>query len=229
MKLIAHRGASLICRENTLESLVTAARMGADAVECDVQMTRDGEYVIYHDPTLERIAKDPRAVSESTLEEMSEILEKNAGYRPPTLRTLAEGYREKAPVLLDIAVKADAKFLAALESLPFPFIVGVSRMEDVALYRKLVPPERLLGFLPEPGLAMSFRKDGCGIIRLWENWLGDITPADIKRMAPGTEVWIMSNRNGNMDGSAESIARLKELGADGVLLNDVTLLPFVKG
>ena len=51
MKLIAHRGASLLCRENTLESLLTAVRYGADAVECDLSFrTADG--VLLNDITL---------------------------------------------------------------------------------------------------------------------------------------------------------------------------------
>ena len=42
------------------------------------------------------------------------------------------------------------------------------------------------------------------------------------------KVWIMFNRDGNMDGCAQSIERIKALGADGILMNDVTLLPCVK-
>ena len=228
MRLIAHRGASLLYRENTLDALVRAAQMGADAVECDVRKTRDGAYIIFHDPTLERIAGDSCAVADGTLEQIADILERKAGYRPLTLDGLAAGYRERAPVLLDIAIPADDAFLSALKELPFPYIVGVSRPEDVAAYRAIVPPERLLGFIPSPELAETFLRGGVGIIRLWEQWLDEVTPDDIRRVAPDVEVWIMSNRGGCMDGCAESIARMKALGADGVLLNDVTLLPCVK-
>ena len=38
----------------------------------------------------------------------------------------------------------------------------------------------------------------------------------------------MSDRDGNMDGCAQSVERIKALGADGILMNDVTLLPYVK-
>ena len=228
MKLIAHRGASLLYRENTLEALVCAARKGADAVECDIRKTLDGAYILFHDPTLERIAGDPCAVAENSLEAISDLLERKAGFRPPTLGDLAESYREDAPVLLDIAVPADEAFLSALKKLPFPFIVGVSRPEDVKAYRALVPSERLLGFIPSPEYAAPFLRDGAGIIRLWEHWLDSVTPADIRRIDPAAEVWIMSNRDGCMDGCAESVERMKALGADGVLMNDVSLLGCVK-
>lgn len=53
-KLIAHRGAPLSAPENTLTSLRTAKSLGAQWVECDVQLTRDKRAIIFHDNTLER-------------------------------------------------------------------------------------------------------------------------------------------------------------------------------
>ena len=228
MKLIAHRGASLLHRENTLESLICASQMGADAVECDVWKTADGKYIIFHDPTLDRIAGDGCVVAESTLTEISDILERKAGYRPITLDDLIAQYHEDTPILLDIGIPADEEFLSVLKRLPFPFIIGVSRPDDVAVYRSIVPSERLLGFMPSPDHAEAFLRDGVGIIRLWEHWLDSVTPDDIRRLSPDVEVYIMSNRDGCMDGCEASIDRMKTLGADGVLLNDITLLPYVK-
>lgn len=48
-KVWAHRGASGYAPENTLEAFRLAAEMGADGVELDVQLTRDGELVVIHD------------------------------------------------------------------------------------------------------------------------------------------------------------------------------------
>jgi glycerophosphoryl diester phosphodiesterase len=55
-KIIAHRGASRLAPENTLASVELAWRLGADAVEVDVQLTRDGRIVAIHDPTTDRTA-----------------------------------------------------------------------------------------------------------------------------------------------------------------------------
>ncbi|MFF7678637.1 glycerophosphodiester phosphodiesterase [Actinacidiphila glaucinigra] len=52
---IAHRGDPYRHRENTLPSLRSAARAGADAVEMDVRLTRDGVPVLLHDSTLKRL------------------------------------------------------------------------------------------------------------------------------------------------------------------------------
>jgi glycerophosphoryl diester phosphodiesterase len=56
-QVIAHRGASLIAPENTKTAFDLALRQGADGIELDVQMTQDGELVVWHDDTLDRTAR----------------------------------------------------------------------------------------------------------------------------------------------------------------------------
>lgn len=53
-RLIAHRGASAVAPEGTRAAIRAAARAGAHIVELDVQLTRDGRAVIFHDDRLER-------------------------------------------------------------------------------------------------------------------------------------------------------------------------------
>ena len=48
-KVWAHRGASGYAPENTLDAFQKAVEMGADGIELDVQMTKDGELVVIHD------------------------------------------------------------------------------------------------------------------------------------------------------------------------------------
>jgi glycerophosphoryl diester phosphodiesterase len=52
---IAHRGDPIAERENTLAAFSAAVAAGADMIELDVRRTADGEAVVVHDPTLERI------------------------------------------------------------------------------------------------------------------------------------------------------------------------------
>ena len=52
---IAHRGEPLGRRENTLGAFAAAVGLGADWVELDLRRTRDGEIVVLHDQTLERL------------------------------------------------------------------------------------------------------------------------------------------------------------------------------
>ena len=52
VKVIAHRGASAVARENTLEAFRLAAELGADWVELDARRTADGHVVVHHDAEL---------------------------------------------------------------------------------------------------------------------------------------------------------------------------------
>ncbi|WP_432094351.1 glycerophosphodiester phosphodiesterase [Streptomyces sp. bgisy100] len=70
---VAHRGDPYRVRENTLPSLRSAVHRGADAVEMDVRLTRDGRPVLLHDATLERLWGDERPLAEFTEREVREL------------------------------------------------------------------------------------------------------------------------------------------------------------
>lgn len=72
-KIVAHRGYAAVALENTIASLDAAAEAGADMVEMDIQETKDGQFVVYHDKTLRRLARDSRTVGEMTLDELTAV------------------------------------------------------------------------------------------------------------------------------------------------------------
>jgi glycerophosphoryl diester phosphodiesterase len=67
--LYAHRGAAVELPENTLPAFRRAAEIGVDAIETDVHMTRDGQVVVSHDPSGERMANAPVRWSDIDLAE----------------------------------------------------------------------------------------------------------------------------------------------------------------
>lgn len=69
----AHRGFSGKYLENTMEAFQAAYEAGADGVELDVQLTQDGEVIIFHDATLDRLTNTTGWVAEWTAEELSNI------------------------------------------------------------------------------------------------------------------------------------------------------------
>ncbi|WP_375498128.1 glycerophosphodiester phosphodiesterase [uncultured Jatrophihabitans sp.] len=71
--LVAHRGASATVAEHTLAAYQTAIEDGADALECDVRMTRDGHLVCVHDRTVNRTSDGQGVVSELDLRTLSEL------------------------------------------------------------------------------------------------------------------------------------------------------------
>ena len=65
-KIFAHRGASAYAPENTMEAFALAVKQGADGIELDVQMTKDGEVVVIHDETIDRVSDGKGAVRDYT-------------------------------------------------------------------------------------------------------------------------------------------------------------------
>jgi glycerophosphoryl diester phosphodiesterase len=65
--VVAHRGASSTVAEHTLAAYEAAIESGADALECDVRLTRDGHLVCVHDRTINRTSSGRGIVSELDL------------------------------------------------------------------------------------------------------------------------------------------------------------------
>lgn len=72
-KVWAHRGASAYAPENTLEAFLLAAEHGADGVELDVQLTKDGEMVVVHDEEIDRVSDGSGFVKDYTLAELKAL------------------------------------------------------------------------------------------------------------------------------------------------------------
>ena len=72
-KVIAHRGASGYAPENTMEAFLLAIEQGADGIELDVQLSRDGIPVVIHDETIDRVTDRTGYVKDYTLQELKEL------------------------------------------------------------------------------------------------------------------------------------------------------------
>lgn len=66
----AHRGASEYAPENTLSSFYLGLVQGANGIETDVQRTKDGVLVLFHDDTLDRVSDGSGKLEDYTLEEL---------------------------------------------------------------------------------------------------------------------------------------------------------------
>lgn len=73
VEIIAHRGYSAQAPENTMAAVAAAIDAGADAIEFDLQVTRDGIPILFHDDTLERTTNGEGAVAGHTLAELRSL------------------------------------------------------------------------------------------------------------------------------------------------------------
>jgi glycerophosphoryl diester phosphodiesterase len=82
-QVYAHRGGNVDAPENTLAAFRHAIEVGADWLEFDVQMTKDGALVVMHDETVDRTTDGAGRVADLTLEEIR-ALDAGNGEKVPT-------------------------------------------------------------------------------------------------------------------------------------------------
>ena len=109
-KIFAHRGASGTFPENTMEAFKQAAAIGADGIELDVQMAKDGRLVVIHDEKLDRTTSLKGYVKDLTYAEIKRgdashrFSEKTGSVPVPTLEEVFE-WAADAEFLLNVELK----------------------------------------------------------------------------------------------------------------------------
>ena len=109
--VIAHRGASRRRPDNTLAAFDEALRLGCDAIELDVQLSRDGVPVVFHDKTLSRTGAGRKRVARLDLAELRALDAGgwfDAAYRGehiPTLKEVLRRYGGRTRLLVEIKTR----------------------------------------------------------------------------------------------------------------------------
>jgi glycerophosphoryl diester phosphodiesterase len=89
--IFAHRGASAEAPENTLSAFGLAAEKKADGIELDVQLSADGQLVVFHDFTVERMTNGSSRVADLSLSEL-QALTIEGNEKIPTLDEVFETF-----------------------------------------------------------------------------------------------------------------------------------------
>lgn len=99
---IAHRGEPVGHRENTLPGFVAAIRAGADMVETDVKVDADGQVVLLHDDTLDRLWGRPWRIRDTHTESLAGLADDHGAAIPPLREGLALLSGAGVSVLIDM-------------------------------------------------------------------------------------------------------------------------------
>jgi glycerophosphoryl diester phosphodiesterase len=123
MLAIAHRGASAYAPENTRAAFQRAIEMGADMIETDLQLTRDGAIVLVHDERIDRTTNGSGFVADHTLAALKALdagewfAADFAGERIMTLTEFEHEFALHVPACLEIkdpdATEATIAYLQA--------------------------------------------------------------------------------------------------------------------
>ena len=170
VEVIAHRGFSAQAPENTLTAFRAAVEAGADRVEFDVLLTRDGQPVVIHDATLDRTTSGSGPVAGRTLEELRSLdagawfSPRFAGERVPTLEEALLLCRGRIALNVEIKGEAvepgqepppggvEARVVEALRASGLAAEAVVSSFEPLVL-------ERVRRLAPEVPLASLYNAD----------------------------------------------------------------------
>jgi glycerophosphoryl diester phosphodiesterase len=161
----AHRGGALLWPENSPLAFRNALALGADYLEMDVHLTRDGEVVVIHDPTLDRTTTGAGPVRDRTLAELAALrLKDRAGgvtdERIPTLdQVVALAVAGKRQMLLEIKVDAQRRHYPGIEEKVFavldrhrfvPFAIVMAFEAETWRRVRQLRPEARVGALYSP-------------------------------------------------------------------------------
>jgi glycerophosphoryl diester phosphodiesterase len=106
--IVAHRGASALAPENTISAFDMAVSLGADYIEVDVQMTKDGKLVAMHDVTVDRTTNGAGRIKNFTYENLAALdagswfSPKFKGERVPALETILDRYEGRTGILIEL-------------------------------------------------------------------------------------------------------------------------------
>ena len=153
---IAHRGLHDVSRgivENTASAFAGAIAQGY-AIECDLQLTRDGEAVVFHDDHLERLTEGRGMVKNLTAAEMGALAIRRSQDRVQTLGELLAQVKGQVPLIIEIKSHWDGdqrlagRALEVLESYSGPHCL-MSFDPDVVEAVRRISPDTIRGIVAE--------------------------------------------------------------------------------
>lgn len=224
---IAHRGASGHCPENTLAAFRRAIELGADMIETDAQLSRDGVVFLCHDETLNRTTNGRGEVAHRTAAELKRL---DAGswfdtaFRKERIPTLEEAILAiRGRVSLNVELKTGHDAPGLLERETIGLLASHRILDDTVISsfsgrriraaRQISPRARLAVLVERRSrlprafeLARELRAEA---IHPWKN----LVTRDFVRKAHGRGLAI---RAWSVNTPAE-IERLRALGVDGIV------------
>ena len=159
-QIYAHRGVfdNESIPENSLSAFRGAVRLGV-GIELDIHLTADGEVVVFHDATLQRMCNDPRRIAEMTLPELRAMSLLNTDEKIPTLEEVLDLVGDRVPLVVELKGESSDTALCdaampILEKYGTRYCIESFNPLLVARYGKLAP------HVMRGVLVTKFKRDG---------------------------------------------------------------------
>ena len=160
---IAHRGLHEFSKgvvENTASAFAAAMARGY-AIECDLQLTKDGEAVVFHDEHLERLTEGHGLVKDHALAELKQIGLRNTGDRMQTQAELQTQVKGQVPLVIELKSHWDGderlakRAVEQLKGYSGPFCL-MSFDPDVIAAVRHIAPQIIRGIVAERATDYHF-------------------------------------------------------------------------
>ena len=229
IKVYGHRGYSGRYPENTMLSFQKAIEAGADGIELDVQLTKDGEVVIIHDETIDRTTDGTGFVKDYTLEELRKF---NAaakwngqfGFQPiPTFEEYCKWASENN-VYTNVEIKSGVYYYEQIEEKTLEIVRKYNLSDNilfssflhssVTLLRKLAPEIRCGALVENEGLhnpGFYCDKFDFQCFHPGKQCMDKADVDSCKQYGIEVNVWTVNDM--------DSLERLCEWGVDGLITN----------
>lgn len=169
--IFGHRGASAYAPMNTIPAFELAYEQGADGIELDVHLTKDGELIIVHDFTIDHTTDSEGIVTEKTLAELKSLDagswfdEKFTGAKLPTLDEVFDAVGHKLYINVEIKTLSpdgdgtEESVVACIKKHNMAERVIVSSFNPYVLKRfRPLAPEIPIGYLIHPATVSDISK-----------------------------------------------------------------------
>jgi glycerophosphoryl diester phosphodiesterase len=156
--VFAHRGGAALAPENTIAAFDNGLALGADGLELDVHLSRDGVVIVHHDRTLDRTTPLRGPIADRTAEELAPV-------DVPTLAGVLARYRD-ARIIIEMKMNCTALAAATIDAVRRAdalerVCLGAFRMRVLRAARAL-----------EPRIATSAAREEVrwALYRSWCRW-----------------------------------------------------------
>lgn len=219
-KIIAHRGFMEKGVENTVSSLIASAEAGADMVEIDIQQTKDGKFIVFHDASLTRLAGKKESVYQMTQAELMEVTVHSGQLSDtiPSLEQMLEKSRELNIQLL-IEIKTHGyetddmlqRLIAVLDQYKALDVHYIQSLEmDIATQIKEMEPRLKVGVVYALNLG-ALPKTDLDFIAIEQYFVTERLIEQAKQQEKQLFVWTVNDTRG--------LQKYLEQNIDGIITN----------
>lgn len=152
--VVAHRGNHVTMPENTVAAIAATIQCGADYAELDIRTTKDGQLVLMHDGTVDRMTNGKGNVADLTLAAIKQLKvnsKDGKDYRVPTFAEALQACKGKVNIYLDFKDADVAETWKQMQAagMEKQVIVYLNKKEQYKPWRKIAPQVPLMSSVPD--------------------------------------------------------------------------------